>query len=423
MLVLIGVHALTALLAPGLVRTLGRRAFALLALAPAAAFAWILTRLPIVLAGGQVEESVTWIPALGVEIAVRLDALSATLSLLVTGVGALVVLYCARYFTPSSSGLGRFAGVLVAFAGAMLGLVWADDVAAALRLLGADDDLLVPAGRGRTRTSGPAARAAMQALLVTAAGGLAMLVGFVMLGGAGGHLPALGGRRRGPAAARRGGHGRPWCCVLVGALSKSALIPFNFWLPVAMAAPTPVSAYLHAAAMVKAGVYLVRASRPGSPTTAAWRPLIAVAGLADDAAGRLARAAPARPQAAARVRHRVSQLGLHARCSPGRAPRDGALAGARHAGGARAVQVGALPGRRHHRPLRRHPGPARALRPGAAGPPCSRSRARSPPPRWPGMPPLLGFVAKEARVRGVPARLLRRLGRHAARRSSCWGRC
>ncbi|MDT7742801.1 MAG: multicomponent Na+:H+ antiporter subunit, partial [Actinomycetota bacterium] len=119
MLVLIGVHALTALIAPTLVRALGRRAFALLALVPAAAFGWILTRLPTVLAGGRVEEAITWIPALGVEIAVRLDALSATLSLLVTGVGALVVLYCARYFTPSSSGLGRFAGVLVAFAGAM----------------------------------------------------------------------------------------------------------------------------------------------------------------------------------------------------------------------------------------------------------------------------------------------------------------
>ena len=278
MLVLIGVHALTALLAPGLVRTLGRRAFAPLALVPAAAFAWILTRLPIVLAGGQLEESVSWIPALGVEIAVRLDALSATLSLLVTGVGALVVLYCARYFTPSSSGLGRFAGVLVAFAGAMLALVWADDVVVLYvcwELTTIFSFLLV----GQDAHKRASRAAAMQALLVTAAGGLTMLVGLVILAEAAGTYRLSGVVAAGPqlhgAAVTAG-----VVCVLVGALSKSALIPFHFWLPSAMAAPTPVSAFLHAAAMVKAGVYLVLRLAPGFADTAAWRPLIAVlAGL------------------------------------------------------------------------------------------------------------------------------------------------
>ena len=118
------------------------------------------------------------IPALGVEIAVRLDALSATLSLLVTGVGALVVLYCARYFTPSSSGLGRFAGVLVAFAGAMLALVWADDVVVLYvcwELTTIFSFLLV----GQDAHKRASRAAAMQALLVTAAGGLTMLVGLV----------------------------------------------------------------------------------------------------------------------------------------------------------------------------------------------------------------------------------------------------
>jgi multicomponent Na+:H+ antiporter subunit A len=275
-LVLIGVHALTALLAPTLVRALGRRAFAPLALVPAAAFVWILARLPTVLAGGLVEESFTWIPALGVEVAVRLDALSATLSLLVTGVGALVVLYCARYFTPSSSGLGRFAGVLVAFAGAMLALVWADDVVVLYvcwELTTIFSFLLV----GQDAHKRASRAAAMQALLVTAAGGLTMLVGLVTLAEAAGTY-----RLSGIVAVAPGLSGAAVTagvvCVLVGALSKSALVPFHFWLPSAMAAPTPVSAFLHAAAMVKAGVYLVLRLAPGFADVVAWRPTIAVLG-------------------------------------------------------------------------------------------------------------------------------------------------
>ncbi len=275
MLVLIGVHALAALLAPTLVRAVGRRAFVVLALVPAAAFVWILTRLPTVLAGGEVDEGFTWIPALGVDVAVRLDALSATLSLLVTGVGALVVLYCARYFTPSSGGLGRFAGVFMAFAGAMLALVWADDVVVLYvcwELTTIFSFLLV----GQDAHKRASRAAAMQALTVTAAGGLTMLVGLVILAEAAGSYRLSAIVAAGPglngAAVSAG-----VVCVLVGALSKSALVPFQFWLPSAMAAPTPVSAFLHAAAMVKAGVYLVLRLAPGFADVGAWRPLIAIA--------------------------------------------------------------------------------------------------------------------------------------------------
>jgi len=280
-LVLIGAHALTALLAPSLVRALGRRAFALLALVPAVAFAWILTQLPTVLAGGTVTEAFTWIPALGVEVAVRLDALSATLSLLVTGVGALVVLYCARYFTPSSSGLGRFAGVLVAFAGAMLALVWADDVVVLYvcwELTTIFSFLLV----GQDSRKRASRAAAMQALLVTATGGLTMLVGLVILAEAAGTYRLSGIVAWGQSTAAPSGAAATAgvVCVLVGALSKSALVPFHFWLPSAMAAPTPVSAFLHAAAMVKAGIYLVLRLAPGFADVAAWRPTIAVLGAA-----------------------------------------------------------------------------------------------------------------------------------------------
>jgi multicomponent Na+:H+ antiporter subunit A len=274
LLVLIGVHALTALLAPTLHRALGRRVFLGLALVPAATFVWILTRLPTVLAGTPVTEGFTWIPALGVDVAVRLDPLSATLSLLVTGVGTLVIGYCARYFTPSSRGLGRFAAVLVGFAGAMLALVWADDVVVLYvcwELTTIFSFLLV----GHDAHKRASRAAAMQALVVTAAGGLTMLVGLVILAEAAGTYRLSGIVAAGPhlsgAAVTAG-----VVCVLVGALSKSALVPFHFWLPSAMAAPTPVSAFLHAAAMVKAGVYLVLRLAPGFADISAWRPLIAV---------------------------------------------------------------------------------------------------------------------------------------------------
>ncbi|GLZ44761.1 Na+/H+ antiporter subunit A [Actinomycetospora sp. NBRC 106375] len=280
MLVLVVAHAVAALLAPALVRALDRRAFLVLALVPAAAFAWILAELPGVLAGDVPEQSVPWIPALDIAIAFRLDALAATVSLLVTGVGALVLVYCARYFSPGARGLGRFAGVLTGFAGAMLALVWSDDVFVLYvcwELTTVFSFLLV--GHDAHKRAGRAA--AVQALVVTAAGGLTMLVGLVVLAGGAGttRLSELVAYYAGPAAtpaALTAGV----VCVLVGAITKSALVPFHFWLPSAMAAPTPVSAYLHAAAMVKAGVYLVLRLAPGLADVPPWRPLIAVLAIA-----------------------------------------------------------------------------------------------------------------------------------------------
>ncbi len=390
MLVLIGVHALTALLAPTLVRALGRRAFVVLALVPAAAFVWILTRLPTVLAGGQVDEAFTWIPTLGVEVAVRLDALSATLSLLVTGVGALVVLYCARYFTPSSGGLGRFAGVLVGFAGAMLALVWADDVVVLYvcwELTTIFSFLLV----GQDAHKRASRAAAMQALIVTAAGGLTMLVGLVTLAEAAGTYRLSGIVAAGPhlsgAAVTAG-----VVCVLVGALSKSALVPFHFWLPSAMAAPTPVSAFLHAAAMVKAGVYLVLRLAPGFADVGAWHPLIAVlAGLTMLLGGVVA--ARQHDLKLLLAHGTVSQLGFMILLA-GAGTRDAALAAiglvVAHAlfKSALFLTVGVIDRCAGTRDLRELTGLARrAPVLAVAGTLAAASMA--------GIPPLLGFVTKE----------------------------
>ncbi|MGY1821576.1 Na+/H+ antiporter subunit A [Geodermatophilus sp. SYSU D00079] len=276
MLALLLLHLLAGVLAPVVVRWWGRQAFLVLALVPAAGFVWTLAQLGTVIGGGDVRETVPWIPTLDLDVALRLDALALTFAALVTGVGALVLVYCARYFEPDDEGSGRFAGSLTAFAGSMLGLVLADD----LLLLYVFWELttvfsfLLIGGSGRRLA---ARRAASQALVLTTAGGLAMLVGLIMIGQASGsfllsEVVADPGSGSGMVAGT--------ALVLAGAVTKSAMVPFHFWLPAAMEAPTPVSAYLHAAAMVKAGIYLVARLAPGFAEVPGWRPVVLGLGLA-----------------------------------------------------------------------------------------------------------------------------------------------
>ena len=269
-LALLGVHLAAALVAPSLVRALGGRAFAVLALVPTASAAWLVTR-----AGGPVhEESVAWVPDLGMSLAFRLDTLSMVLALVVTVVGALVLLYCSRYLDLGSTGgsPGLLGGALVGFAGAMLGLVTTDDLLA-LYVFWEITTVLSYLLVGYLTTSAASTRAARQALVVTAGGGLAMLVGVVILGESAGtyrisELVASPPGTPGPLVAWGVG------LLLLGAVTKSALVPFHFWLPGAMAAPTPVSAYLHAAAMVKAGVYLVARFAPGYADVPVWQVMV-----------------------------------------------------------------------------------------------------------------------------------------------------
>ncbi|MFC0508627.1 Na+/H+ antiporter subunit A [Micromonospora costi] len=277
MLVLLILHLVAALLAPLFVRWWGPRACFALALAPTAAFGWALAHTATVRHGGAVVETYPWIGQLGLDLVFRLGTLSWLMTLLVGAVGALVLVYCARYFSPGSIGLARFATVLVAFAGAMLCVVLADDLLllyVGWELTTVFSYLLI--GHSTERRS--SRWAAAQALTVTTMGGLAMLVGFILLG------EHAGTYRWSEIAARPldgGGHlVAAVLLILIGALSKSAVLPFSSWLPVAMAAPTPVSAYLHAAAMVKAGVYLIGLLAPALATVGPWRPVVLVAGLA-----------------------------------------------------------------------------------------------------------------------------------------------
>ena len=277
MLVILLAHAVAAALAPLLVYRWGRLAFLPLALVPAASLIWVVLNWPT--AGHAARVNVPWVPELSMNIVLRFDALTAVMSVLVLGIGALVVVYCAYYFKHSDGHteprLPSFSAELVGFAGAMFGLVVSDNMLVLYvfwELTTVFSFLLV--GHYAERAS--SRRAAMQALLVTAAGGLAMLAGIIVLGHAAGTylLSELVAAPPSGAVAAVG-----VALVLVGAVSKSALVPLHFWLPGAMAAPTPVSAYLHAAAMVKAGVYLIARLTPGFADSPPWRPTVVILGV------------------------------------------------------------------------------------------------------------------------------------------------
>ncbi|TGD89038.1 Na+/H+ antiporter subunit A [Mycolicibacterium sp. CH28] len=278
MLVILIAHAIAAAVAPALVYRWGRLAFYPLALVPAASMIWVVANWPH---PGRPDPTVDipWVPELSMNITLRFDTLAAVMSVLVLGIGALVLFYCAEYFHHrdghTEKRLPSFAAELVAFSGAMFGLVVSDNMLLLYtfwELTTVLSFLLV--GHYAERTT--SRRAAMQALLVTTAGGLAMLAGIIVLGHAAGtyllsELVAAPPQGMAVAVAI--------VLVLIGAVSKSALVPFHFWLPGAMAAPTPVSAYLHAAAMVKAGVYLIARLTPGFADSPGWRPTVITLGV------------------------------------------------------------------------------------------------------------------------------------------------
>ncbi|HVM02541.1 MAG TPA: hydrogen gas-evolving membrane-bound hydrogenase subunit E, partial [Acidimicrobiales bacterium] len=252
------------------------RVLLLCAAAPAATLAWAATRAGGVLDGEAVSQQVGWVPGLGLAVDLRLDGFGLLMLGLISGAGVAIFAY-GRWYFPAGRDIGVFAGVITAFSGSMLGVVLADNLLLLYvfwELTSITSYLLI----GTEHEKGSARSAALQAILVTGAGGLAMLAGFVLLGQAAGtySLSAI------VADPPRGGMaGAGVALVLLGAFTKSAQVPFHSWLPGAMAAPTPVSAYLHSATMVKAGVYLVARLAPAfAGAVGFWRPVVLTVGLA-----------------------------------------------------------------------------------------------------------------------------------------------
>ena len=235
------------------------------------------------MAGTPVVEHTGWVPDLGLGIDLRLDAFAALMVVLVAGIGVLVMLYSSAYFARGGHDVGRLAGILTLFAGAMLGVVLADDLLVLYtcwELTSVSSYLLI----GHDHTEAKARAAALHALLVTVTGGLAMLGGFVLLGQAAGTYRLSEILARPPSG---GAVNAALALVLLGALTKSAQYPFHGWLPGAMAAPTPVSAYLHSATMVKAGIYVLARFTPAFAVAGFWRPTVIGIGLLSMIAGGL----------------------------------------------------------------------------------------------------------------------------------------
>lgn len=255
-----------ALVAPALHRFAGRWTGTLLALVPAALFVFFASLLGPLASGHVATEQYAWAPRLMLHLSLRADGLALLMALLITGIGALVTLYANRYLEGHPQ-LGRFYLFLFVFMASMLGVVLADNLLALFifwELTSLSSYLLI--GFDHTRDTSRAA--ALQGLLVTVGGGQALLLGFLLLGAAAGTFEIS--QLPGATVREHALYPAMLLLVLAGAFTKSAQFPFHFWLPGAMAAPTPVSAYLHSATMVKAGVYLLARLTPALGGTPLW---------------------------------------------------------------------------------------------------------------------------------------------------------
>jgi len=232
---------------------------------------------PSVTNGGVVRQTFEWVPALGLSFTLRMDGFAWMFSMLITGIGLLVVIY-ARYYMSPKDPVARFYAFLLAFMGAMQGLVISGNLillAVFWELTSVFSFLLI----GYWHHNQNARDGARMALTMTGTGGLCLLVGLILMGHIVGSYDLDAVLASGDAIRSHRLYTVVLLLVLAGALTKSAQFPFHFWLPNAMAAPTPVSAYLHSATMVKAGVFLLVRFWPVMSGTPEWFNLVGIAGL------------------------------------------------------------------------------------------------------------------------------------------------
>jgi multicomponent Na+:H+ antiporter subunit A len=266
-----------AFLAPALHRVLGDRVGLVLSLVPLAG-AWVYAEMiPGIMAGQPFVSRHAWVPALGISLDFRIDGLSLLFLLLISVIGVFVTWYAAGYLAGKKD-LGRFYLYLFGFMGSMLGVVSADHLVLLFvfwELTSISSYLLI----GYYHNEAKSRAAALQALLVTGAGGLCLLAGVILLGRMAGtflisELLAMDAA----ALVAQPGFATVLILILLGAFTKSAQFPFHFWLPNAMEAPAPVSAYLHSATMVKAGVFLLARLFPLLSASPLWFPIVAPVG-------------------------------------------------------------------------------------------------------------------------------------------------
>ncbi|KPA99008.1 MULTISPECIES: monovalent cation/H+ antiporter subunit A [Pseudomonas] len=233
---------------------------------------------PQIAHGGVIHQTVSWLPSLGLDLVLRLDGFAWLFSMLVLGIGTLVSLY-ARYYMSPDDPVPRFFAFFLAFMGAMLGLVLSGNLIQIVffwELTSLFSFLLI----GYWHHRSDARRGAYMALTVTGAGGLCLLAGVLILGHVVGSYELDAVLAAGDKIRAHALYPVLLPLILIGALSKSAQFPFHFWLPRAMAAPTPVSAYLHSATMVKAGVFLLARLWPALSGSEEWFWIVGGAGAA-----------------------------------------------------------------------------------------------------------------------------------------------
>ena len=269
---------LLGVLVPALTARRGR-GFCSLATAvlPATALVMTLLNVPALLDGEQLRFSVTWMPELALNLAFRLDGLSLLFNLLILGIGLLIILY-AHYYLAKDEPYGRFYAFLMLFMASMVGISMSDNLILLWlfwELTSLSSFLLI----GYWSHQSDARKGARMALTVTGAGGLALLAGLLLLGDMAGSFNMGDVLASGEVILADSRYPLMLGLVLLGAFTKSAQFPFHFWLPHAMAAPTPVSAYLHSATMVKAGIFLMARLHPAIAGSELWSVVVSLVGI------------------------------------------------------------------------------------------------------------------------------------------------
>ena len=277
-LILIVLVPFVGALLPGVMAQAGRRSCALATLSvTVVALVGLISRMPEVVGGTVVTESISWMPDLGLNLSLMLDGLGLFFAAMILGIGCLIIIY-ARYYLSRDDNMGEFFTYLLLFQGAMVGIVLSDNILVLLvfwELTSLSSFLLI----GYWKHLPDGRQGARMALTVTGMGGLAMIGGMLILGQIAGSYDLSVILENREAIQSSDLYLPALILILLGCFTKSAQFPFHFWLPHAMAAPTPVSAYLHSATMVKAGIFLMARLWPVLSGTEAWFWLVAGAGI------------------------------------------------------------------------------------------------------------------------------------------------